>query len=470
MTIRRRDDIEALEGMDLAQLARRGGSSALYTLLVIGAVVLALGVSMAVRHEWDFSRGQTNSLSPQTREMLSRLTADVHLYPLWTDTDRTRTAREGYYRLLGLYRRASDRVKVTFIDPVSQPGRVRDLGLQTSEQPRSLDGITVVVRGNRRLTFEGTMEEDVTNAILEAGSNRRRVVGFLRGYGERDPASSAESGLAGLATALRGEYYDVVDVWLAQGIPTELTVLVAAGPTQPVPGPELDRLGAWLEGGGRLLALLDPGTRSGLDDPLERWGLRRSLSPLTDPTQNVNGSAEIPRITDYTRHAIVRGFGQAYPTAFPICSPVEDLDPEDDPLVLHEGLARTSKFAIGEGPDGSRTQQRFLVAAAAWKRIGGGAGQTDATSVGSEARIVLVGDSDFVTNQYLPQLSNRNFALNCIGWLSRAQELVSMRSAGQGQTFTLGPEDGPRVFFSVFGAPLLLVVAGLLVFLRRRRL
>ena len=52
---RRRDEIDAREGMDLSRLARRGASSLSYTVLVVIAVALALGLSIKMRKRWDLS-------------------------------------------------------------------------------------------------------------------------------------------------------------------------------------------------------------------------------------------------------------------------------------------------------------------------------------------------------------------------------------------------------------------------------
>jgi hypothetical protein len=465
VAFRRRDEIEGSEGVDVARLAKQGASSAVYTLVVLAAVAVAIGLSMRVRAEWDWSSGG-NALSPLTVQTVRGLDQEVHLYALFTDEMRQAQRKEAYWHLLRRFRALSPKLEVEFIDPVTRPGRVKELGLDPQQRDVKVEGVTVGRRGERRIVFEGTSEQDVTNALLELKSSRPRVVGFLRGYGEKDPASSAPGGMASLASALRGEYYTVVDVGLADGIPPEVAVLVAGGPLQPIPPPELDALSAWLAGGGRLLALLDAESSSGLEAVLEPWGLRPTGVRVLDPRQNVNSSREFVKVTEYGRHPIVSDFNAAWPTAFPAAGAVEGFEP-GDPLLFQDSLARSSRFSIGLDADGTPRQGPFVLAAASWKRHSAPAPERTQDRQEKETRVVLVGDSDFASNLYLPASSNRNFVLNCIGWLSRAQELVALRSS-QGQTFSIESREMGGILGTAFAAPLLVVLAGVVTFLRRR--
>ena len=84
MALKRREEIEAREGIDLARRARKGASSLTYTVLVVVMVVLALGLSVKLRHRFDLSAAGGNTLSQQTREILDGLSEPVTLYPLFT--------------------------------------------------------------------------------------------------------------------------------------------------------------------------------------------------------------------------------------------------------------------------------------------------------------------------------------------------------------------------------------------------
>jgi hypothetical protein len=459
LTLRPRGEIEASEGRDISQLAKRRAGSLLYIAMVCGAIVLSLGLTFRFNRSFDVTRQGQNTLSPQSRAVLQRLREPVKLYALLKKQPADRWER--YWNELRKYRVASDRFDAELIDPVARPGIVKQLGLDP-EQEGTIDGLTVVVQGDRRHRFRGFEEEDITNALLEVGREGRRVVGLLRGYGERDPAGQADASFSSAVAALRQEYYELRDVWLSDGIPPDVEVLIAAGPALPIPPPELERLAAWLERGGRLLALLEPGEGSDLNTVLDRWGLRGTGTLIVDPRENVNRDPRFIRVTHYSGHEAVRELGANYPTQFPTAGAVEHF--EVGGTIYHEDLARSSRYSFGLAEDGTRTAGPLAVAAAAWR-------QEQAGSREVVTRLVVVGDSDFSSRAYLPARANRNFLLNCVAWLTRQQERIALRRQKlEGQRVELTPEDAPVLYGVLLSAPALVVVTGFIVFVRRRRL
>jgi len=457
----RREDLDARAGAALGRRVREGVSGAAYVALVLGAAALALVIAIRFRATWDFTRASANSLSPKTVDALTALDGPVSIRGLFKDSDRR---REGYWDLLQLYRRASGRVSVEIFDPNARPGALEALGLASVDRNTIKDGVSVVLAGDRKVMFRGVGEEDVTNAILEAGSSVARVVGLIRGYGERDAASTADAGLSGARDALRAEYYAIADVRLDAPIPPEITVLVAVGPQAALPTADRDRLEAWLESGGRLLVLADPAYDSGLDEVVATWGLRTRDLKVLDRRSNLRGEPEIPLAIEFTKHPIVRGFGPAMPLALPLPCAVEDFEP-GDPAVYHEALARSSAYSEGLTPAGTREQGPFVLAAASYET------HETAGSATTQTRVVLVGDAAFATNAFLAESSNRNFFLNCVGWLSRSRGYIALRSEPlRGQVLSLRRADRGLFQALVVGPPLLVIMAGAIVFFRRRRL
>jgi hypothetical protein len=456
VALRKREDLEARAAVDIAKMAREGAGSLLYVAAVLAGLVFALAISMGFQTEWDLSRFRANTLSPQTVEVLRGLEEPVDIYPLYSRQNEI--DRENYWRLLRSYRQESDRLRVEFIDPQQQPGRVAALGIDARSE-RVGEGMTVVVRGERRLTFRGMDEEDITNAILEIGRSGRRVVGFLRGYGEHDPESSAGSGYREARMALEEEYYDTVDVYLNEGIPDGVTVLIAGGPSLPFPAEDLETLDAWLRAGGRLLGLMEPGDASGLNTVLERWGLRATDGVIVEPVNNVNDSDEFVRAVGYSGHVAVEGFGARMPTAFPVAGPVEDFDTGENRL-FRDALVRSSGNSSAVTGDGTRTFGPFSIGAASWLTHEDGERET---------RVVVFGDSDWVSNAYLPAQANRNLYLNTVAWLSRASQLISVRpNELEGQVLSFNAREATIVQWALALPPLALAVAGIVVAIRRR--
>jgi len=461
VALKRREELEALGGVDVGRLARQGAGSLAYTAAVLAGMALALAVGLRFRTSWDFSAQRSNSLAPKSLEAISALNEPIAVWALFKERD---PKRESYWDLLQSYRRRSDKIRVQFVDPNTRPAILQTLGLSKEDLSSIKDGITVVTRGSRKVVFRGRQEEDVTNAILEVGAEERRVVGLIRGVGEADPGSSSDAGLSAFVDALRHEYYEVVDVRLDAPIPPEVNVLVAAGPRNPFRKGDLAALDAWLEAGGRLLVLLDPEFDSGIGQVTERWGLRAKDVRVLDQRQGLRGEADVPLATSFSRHPIVRGFSASLPVAFPLPIAVEDFEP-GDPTVFHDFLVRSSSYSEGQTPDGKRVAGPFPLAAASYKTRK--VGDREA----GETRVVLVGDVAFASNAFLPEQANRDFALNAVGWLSRAKGFVAVRERSRaGQEISMRPGEF-RIFRLIVAAPtILVIVSGVVVFLRRRGL
>ena len=91
----------------------------------------------------------------------------------------------------------------------------------------------------------------------------QKTVYFLEGHNERaieGEEKSAKASYARAAQALRSENYRVEPLLLAAkgSVPEDADVVIIAGATRPLLGPEHDALRAYLERGGAVLLLVDP--------------------------------------------------------------------------------------------------------------------------------------------------------------------------------------------------------------------
>ena len=88
----------------------------------------------------------------------------------------------------------------------------------------------------------------------------------------------------------------------------------------------------------------------------------------------------------------------------------------------------------------------------------------------TEGRFVLAGTSLIAANSFLNFQSNRDFIMNSINWLSADEDLISIRATPpESQHLSMNSEQMRRVLFlGVFGIPILIVLAGVLVWWQRR--
>jgi len=88
----------------------------------------------------------------------------------------------------------------------------------------------------------------------------------------------------------------------------------------------------------------------------------------------------------------------------------------------------------------------------------------------TEGRFVATGTSLIAANSFLNFQGNRDFILNSINWLSADEDLISIRpKPPESQHLTMTSQQMRQVLLlGVFGIPLFIVAAGVLVWWQRR--
>ena len=100
-----------------------------------------------------------------------------------------------------------------------------------------------------------------------------------------------------------------------------------------------------------------------------------------------------------------------------------------------------------------------------------GEASEDTESTASEQRIVVIGDGDFLSNTYLGNPGNLDLGLNIVRWLSHDDATIEIRVTSAPDTSLVLNKAAQAVIAIGFlvGLPLLLLLAGVVIWLRRRR-
>lgn len=473
---------ERIKLFSRSRTPRYGAGALAYTLAVAG--ILGVVNLLAARHDLrvDTTAERFNSLSPQSERVLASLEIPVEAVAfLGQEHAGRRRARD----LLSLMEGAArGRLRWEIVDPVLQPERARELAVR-----KPTEVVFVTERGTER-SYRLT-ESDLMNALLEATRAERPAVCFTTGHGERNPDSEDQTGYALAARALREERYHVADVQLlrSEDLSGLCTVLLAAGPRRPFEQGEAAKIREFLEAGGSFLLLADTSSQSsvedlGLDDLLELVGISLPDEQVVETVLAEQYGPLTPVGMEYAEHPVSEPLRRSrlatiYFDARPVM--VHDRVPYR-PEVAAECIVKTGSTAyaetqpgfasLDEGEDrrgpvclavaGSHDPQEAPVLQ----------GQEPPPPDAPDYRAVAVGDSDFANNYFLSFGGNRDLLLNAVGWLARRGELLDLRP----------PERAPRALMigtsqarllrgvTVLGLPLVVLMGGLVVWLRRRRL
>jgi len=441
-----------------------GANIAIYTLIGIALIVLVNWFVNNHDHRWDMTPNKKYSLSDQTRKILRDLNRPVTIDAF----DRQRNFGERR-DVLSMYASASNRVKINYVDPDRQPALAKEYGVRSY-------GTVVVAAGDRHMEAQGDSEEGITNALVRVLKGKRTAC-FISTHGERNLDGSDREGYDRFKTQLSNENYQTETLPFLQKmeIPNDCTMVVIAGPQNDYLPPEIDVINKYLQNGGRVLAMLDAGVElPNLTKLLSDWGAKARNDLVIDenPVAQIFGTEPyMPLIVKYGTSPIVQPLnGRA--SLFPISRSFE-VGKESKPGVTDDSLCETSSESYGV-PDW--TPKMKQIRHEPGKDIGGPltvavSGTVSGTGAEKkEGRFVALGTSLVAANSFLNFQSNRDFVMNSINWLSADEDLISIRATPpESQHLNMNAEQMRRVLIlGVFGIPILIVLAGVLVWWQRR--
>jgi ABC-type uncharacterized transport system involved in gliding motility auxiliary subunit len=454
-------------------------NSIVYIMIIFSIIAVLNFISFRNHKRFDTTLARTYSLSPQSIKVLENLEEPVHISCFFTENNKFQKRMEDR---LELYRYHSPLITFEFIDPLKQPGRIEEKGLDADELGPMIDGMSLIEGGGRKIKLFKRGEQDVTSAIIESLRKTRKIVYFLQGHGEKNFDDAGGQGYSKAAEALKSEYYDVESLILTSdvSIPEDCTVLIIPGPEEKILDFEVSALKRFILRGGRLLIMMDPGSRASLDSFLQEVGLEFHNTMVIDPRYNYLGDQRVPRIHTYSSHEIVFGWNKTFFTIFPIASSVSWVDAGDS-RIHSDNLAKSSReYSWGEtdaaqpnfDPKSDRPGPLGIVSISL-KELEADEVQDIQLEEGevAEFRIILIGDSDCFSNGYFDVQANGNFFLNIIGWLAQEENLVSIRRKTlAGQSFLLSSREQLTLLYSLLVLPILVIIIGVAVWIRRRTL
>jgi ABC-type uncharacterized transport system involved in gliding motility auxiliary subunit len=240
----------------------------------------------------------------------------------------------------------------------------------------------------------------------------------------------------------------------------------------------------YVDKGGNLLLLLDPGSLHGLAPLTEQLGIHVQPGVIVDPTTQLFGIND-PRfaiVAEYPAHPVTRGFDRL--TLLPQASGLEFNKPEGwDGEAILETVARSwsetgpmqGELAMDKGKDipGPLTVGVALTRDFSEKNQEKRESPADPgkAAVKAEQRVIVVGDGDFLSNKFLANGGNLDLGMNMLNWLTHDDALISIpskitpdRNLELSKTIQLG------IFVSfLLLVPAVLAGSGVMIWWKRRK-
>jgi ABC-type uncharacterized transport system involved in gliding motility auxiliary subunit len=427
------------------------------TIGLIGCGVLILLLTYRHNLRVDLSPQRSYTLSSYAKKLLAELPRDVRLTVFVRSEDpRTPQLKDLLWRIT----QETKRITYDFVDLNRSPALARQYGVDRY-------GAIVVESGGRRRDVSNPTEALLMGALLAVTRDRERMVYFLTGHGERSPDDGdRRTGLSVAKSTLEDDQFVVRTLPLMQSesVPIDATVVVMAGPRKDYLPVELTQLEGYLHRGGNLLLLLDPEAPPSIAALAASLGITTPEQVVVDPERRLAGGEGVTvMVSDMLSSFLVSGTLEA-PPVFSYARPLRVLEPTSSSVI---SFLKTSDASYAVAPadvraDASTSPKAALVVGAAIVPI-----------EERNGRVIVVGDSDFVTNGIIDYLGNKDLFVNSINWLARDESLLSARAqskeVGREQFFVTETQGAWSFWLATILQPAFFFAAGALVFLRRRR-
>lgn len=470
----------------------RFGTTAFFsTLLLVGIVVLVYIIVQRATLTLDMTEGRRFSLSQETFTILENVERDIQITGFYdASAVQLREVDDQFFRL---YETATDgRISRRYINPDEEPALAQRFGAYSNGAtfishltPEGEVDFNTLMRVPRQTG--GAQEREMTRAIarlLNAGSIK---VYFEIGRGSLDPLDESQQGLSGIHFGMQESGLITESLNLpalaasGQAIPDDASAIIMARPTTEPTAEEIALLDDYLNRGGSLLILADPifseGSFLSSDAGFNRYlwdnfGLAALNAVIVDYSANLRTPLDIIGSQVYTATEIGARLDPAIaPTLFRIARAI---NVSDDPPVNNGRVIVSSADSYGE------TDFRALAESSTFEPDPEVDPPGPLTSVAwawdqeTDGKILLAGDSDFITNGFVSSApGNAILFTDAMAWLTGLNEQVNFSP----QAFFSAP---PLIFIStetldliafvtVFLMPGIVLVSGLAVWVRRSR-
>ena len=429
-------------------------------LLLVGATVFSM---QGMR--FDVTSRRANSLSETSREALGTLNQDVELIGAFRgNTPTERRARQ----ILQLYRQASGRIETRVFDPDREPEEARRLGLTRPD-------VVIVQTDAARETVADLREPDLTQAILRVEDVRRPVAAVVTGHGEVSPD---RAGLSRFRKLLVDAGYQFRSLPLAElgDVPEDATLVLVIGPATPLLSGEREAVDRFLDRGGRLAVLVDPDSPTGLEDKLRQRGIvidGRRIRDESQLTRSLDLGPETIGLNQLGDHPVTEGLsvGVALNGATRVGLTERPVFGTDGSDLLRTG---PRAFLLSSGGEAEEEPEVLPVAAALqWELTAAQArpmGSGHSVPEKPYARVVVVGDSDFVRDGMIDLYGNRELAARMVSWLGEREFLLFFPQEAGVTTRLKVNQAGLKAVDYLLGllVPLSVYAMGAFLWMRRR--
>ena len=466
------------------------------TILLIAILVTAfIGLNLWVQNidlaQIDVTENKIYSLTDTSKEILKNIDKDVKIYT-WQYAENS-----SLVDLIKQYCHENEKIKYEILTEESNKSKVEEFGLEAGYQ------IVVIEVGKNKTILDGNSdfasydyttgqeidltEQAISNAILNLTVDEKPKVYMLSGHGEY---KIQELGL--LTTYLNNEAYEYESLNLlsVNQIPEECDILLIMSPTSDLLETEVNIITEYINKGGNIILTRDT-EDTGKQYPnfqkiLDLYGVSVENGYVYETNTNLTIADYpviiMPIISQYNK--ITKSiYSDGGFLVLPYAQKVKTSDYEIATSlgVQYETIINSSEnsyyvtdvSANAESATDGAEKGSVDIAVVATKTIA----KENETEEDVKSKLLVIGNGRFITDYTITSASyplsylgnNRDFMLNGIASLTGREDSLTIRKQMNSSTYTPTEEQDKIVKLLIFGLPILIIIAGIIVSQRRKK-
>lgn len=479
---------------------------------------------------YDATRTKARTLTPNSQEIISKLKGDLTITTYVNMLDRNvyyglSSAVKDDMNRFRMYTRFKPEIKMKYVyyyDSINNPSlAIRYPGLSLREQMKRIaetvdfDTNKVKTPEEIRKIIDLSGEGNRFVRLLESGNGKKTflriyedfngafpheseisaafkhlimdlpLVGFVKGHRERDIKRESDRDYKHFSQdkpfryALINQGFDITEVDLHQGIPSNVRILVIADPRRTLSTEETEVLNSYISQGGNLFIAGEPKQQAIMNPLVEQFGVQFMPGCLVKPTENFAADLITSNPTDRATALsyIFEGMQQMGNTiSMPGATGLTystDKGFTVTPLFTSDSTGSWNELQTTDfvedtaqlNPELGEIERSYVTSVALSRKVGE-----------KEQRIIIISDADCISNTEIEMMRrginarNYSFVRGAFSWLSYEEAPIDVRRLIPPDNEVYIEKRGMKItkHAMVEGLPGLLLVLALLIWVRRR--
>ena len=438
-----------------------GTNSAIMFVCVLTIIILGNSFFVINSYRFDTTATRVFSLSKQTEKLLANLETPVRANAFFVPTDNDQAKlKTNAEDLLSEFAKKSSKFSYRFTDPQLNKTLAIKYGVMQYPAIVFEDLSSVKQQPVYEIAFNPFSEQDFITAMLIAMGDKQKVIYYSNGHKEkslsRDISTNevTDEGIDYFIEGLKRDNYDVKSINFGQveSVPSDAAALIIIGPKSALPQNHAKMIADYIAVGGRIAFLLDPNPHVTWNELLSNWGIIVSQQPIADPLSSLAGSKFLTpllqksnnqfvpeqKLLQYTRNnsaetkRILSITDQINAAFFPGAGAIiETINENERPFHVQNIQLGVSTAISWLEPDIEEPQfdeNTDIQGPFSMISIIESTGPvTTNAPIFDLSKIMIFGDSDFVTNKWFYSNQNSDLILNSMAWLAEDYEVISIR-------------------------------------------